>query len=195
MVRPMLTDLNPDELHYYPFIISQDRFDGSCNTVEDSFCQIHVPNKIGDLSLKVFTMIKGKNKSKTLVKHISCKWKCGLEVEDVIQKKNEVMISVSIQVQKIIKHDVCEEDYMWNRSICACECDKDSGINEYLKQCTCMRNLVVTWKEIVDTSVTTSINSINKINNWLLCVVLLAILETSLFSITKTWVSDRLFSR
>ena len=73
MVRPILTDLNPDELHYYPFIISLDRFDGSCSTVEDSSCQIHVPNKIGDLSLKVFTMIKGQNKPKTLVKHISCK--------------------------------------------------------------------------------------------------------------------------
>ena len=37
LVRPTLIDLNLDELLYYPFIISMDRCDGSCNTVEDSY--------------------------------------------------------------------------------------------------------------------------------------------------------------
>ena len=37
MVRPKLIIVNPDELHYYPFIISLGRYDGSCNTVEDRF--------------------------------------------------------------------------------------------------------------------------------------------------------------
>ena len=38
--RPPLTnsnsniDLNPDELGYYPFVVSLDRCDGSCNTVD-----------------------------------------------------------------------------------------------------------------------------------------------------------------
>ena len=31
-VEPMLIDLNPYEFRYYPFTISLDRFDGSCNT-------------------------------------------------------------------------------------------------------------------------------------------------------------------
>ena len=66
MVRSMLIDLSPDELHYYPFIISLDRFDGSCSTVEDPFCRICVPNKIEDVNLKVFTMIKGKTNQKHL---------------------------------------------------------------------------------------------------------------------------------
>ena len=37
MVRPMLIDVNPDELHYYPYIISLDRCDGSCNNAQDQF--------------------------------------------------------------------------------------------------------------------------------------------------------------
>ena len=37
MVRQIKTDLNPDEYHYYPFIISLDRCGKSCNTVEDPF--------------------------------------------------------------------------------------------------------------------------------------------------------------
>ena len=43
--RPTITDLNPDELHYYPLIISLNRCDGSCNTVEDPFGRIWVTNK------------------------------------------------------------------------------------------------------------------------------------------------------
>ena len=45
MVRLTLLDWNPDKLHYYPFIISMDRFNESCNTVEDPFGRICVPNK------------------------------------------------------------------------------------------------------------------------------------------------------
>ena len=33
MVRPTLIDLNPVELRYYPFMISLDRCNGSCNVL------------------------------------------------------------------------------------------------------------------------------------------------------------------
>ena len=53
--------------------------DGSCNTVEDLFGRICVPNEIEDLNSKVFNMIKGINESKTLVKHISSECRCKLD--------------------------------------------------------------------------------------------------------------------
>ena len=53
MARPMLIDLNPDELHYYLFMICLDRCDGSYNTVEEPFGRICVPNKIEDVNLKI----------------------------------------------------------------------------------------------------------------------------------------------
>ena len=61
MVRPTLIYVNPDELYYYLFIISLGRHGGRCNTAEDPFCTTFVPNKIEDVSLKVFNMIKGIN--------------------------------------------------------------------------------------------------------------------------------------
>ena len=33
MIRPTLIDLNPIELNYYPFMISLDKYSGSCNFV------------------------------------------------------------------------------------------------------------------------------------------------------------------
>ena len=41
--------------------------DGSCNTMEDPFDRICIPNKMKDVNLKVFNMIKGINESKTLI--------------------------------------------------------------------------------------------------------------------------------
>ena len=39
MTRPYLSDLNPDEynhgLPYYPFMVNLDRWNGSCNLLDD----------------------------------------------------------------------------------------------------------------------------------------------------------------
>ena len=62
-----LIDLNFDEIYRYAFIISMKSCKGSCNTVEDPFNRICVPNK-----MRVFYVIKVRNELKALTKHISC---------------------------------------------------------------------------------------------------------------------------
>ena len=58
------------------FAFKSDRCAGSCNTFSDLSNKVCVPNKSEDLNLSVFNMIIGINESKTLTKHISCKFKC-----------------------------------------------------------------------------------------------------------------------
>ena len=38
IVRPILIDLNHVELKYYPFMISLDKYDGSCNVLSPKIC-------------------------------------------------------------------------------------------------------------------------------------------------------------
>ena len=59
MVKQTLIHLNPDKRHYCPLIISMNRSNGSCNTAEDPFCRICVPNEIEDVNQKISNMIKG----------------------------------------------------------------------------------------------------------------------------------------
>ena len=73
MVRPTLIDLNPVEQKYYPFMISLDKCSGSAKVLSPKIC---VPKKTKDLNVKVISMIKNRNESKTLAKHISCDCKC-----------------------------------------------------------------------------------------------------------------------
>ena len=79
-IQPTLINLDPNEysqeFHYNSFAVNLDRCVGSCNTINDLSNKVCVPNKTEDLNLSIFNMITGINESKTLTKHISCKWKC-----------------------------------------------------------------------------------------------------------------------
>ena len=66
MIRPMLNDLNLDELQYYPLDISMSRGGGSCNAAQDPFGRKCVLNKMNEVKLKVFNMIKRINEPKAL---------------------------------------------------------------------------------------------------------------------------------
>ena len=74
-----LINLHPNEycqeFHYYPFAVKLGRCVGSCNTFNNLYNKRCIPNKTEDLNLRVFNMITGINKSKTLTKHLSCKCK------------------------------------------------------------------------------------------------------------------------
>ena len=70
--EPYLNDLNPAELKYYPFVITLDKCDGSCNVLTKISGRIFVPNKTEDVNLSVFNLITRKNESKTLTKYTSC---------------------------------------------------------------------------------------------------------------------------
>ena len=43
--RPTLTDLNLVNLNYYPFLITLDEYNGSCNVGEDLSMKIRVSGK------------------------------------------------------------------------------------------------------------------------------------------------------
>ena len=85
MVRPILIDLNPVELKYYPYIISLDKCSESCNVLSPKIC---VPNETKDIDVKAFNIITNKNEAKEITKHISrdCKWKINSTICNSNQK-------------------------------------------------------------------------------------------------------------
>ena len=49
MVRPALIDMNPNELKYYPFMISLDKCTGSCNALS---LKMGPPKETKDINVK-----------------------------------------------------------------------------------------------------------------------------------------------
>ena len=77
MTRSFPIDLNHVELKYYPFMISLDKCNGSCNSINDLLSmRICVLSKAKQVNVKVVEMIRIIKEAKTLVKHISCDCKC-----------------------------------------------------------------------------------------------------------------------
>ena len=52
-----------------------------------------------DVNLNVFNMMTGINESKTLTKHISCKYKENLMAENIIQIKIEIKINLDVSAK------------------------------------------------------------------------------------------------
>lgn len=106
---------------------------------EDPFGRICVSNKTEDVNLKVFNMMNGINELKTVAKNISRE--CRYKSDGRKQKwdKNGTTVSVSVSVKKQYRHCSCE-DYAWNPSKCACDCDKNCENGEYLKECECIKS-------------------------------------------------------
>ena len=53
MVRATLVDLNCVELKFFPFMISLDKCNGSCNVLSPKIC---IPKKTKHINVKVFNM-------------------------------------------------------------------------------------------------------------------------------------------
>ena len=112
------------ELHYYLFAVSLDKCVGSCNTLDDLLSRVCVPNETEGLNLHVFDMITGSNESRTLTKHISCRWnegkKCNLNQKWNIDK-------CWCECKNVQEHRVCEKGYFWNPAASSCKNGKYAG--------------------------------------------------------------------
>ena len=71
-------------------MVKLDKCNGSCHTLDDPFGIIYVPNKTDDVYLNVLNMITEISESKTLTKHISCRFECKFDGRncDLNQKRN-----------------------------------------------------------------------------------------------------------
>ena len=51
----------------YPFTVGFNKCDGSCNTIDDLYTRVCVPNKVTNMNIKVFNLMSGINETRFLV--------------------------------------------------------------------------------------------------------------------------------
>ena len=118
MARPIFTDLNPIELTYYPFVVILGKCNGSLNFVDDLFTKLCVPSETKYVNVKIVNTITRINKSKTLVKHISCGFKC--KFNSTTCNSNQQWNNDTCQCE-CKKYGTCKKGYSWDPSTCICE--------------------------------------------------------------------------
>ena len=74
MVRPAVIDTNSNQLKYYPFMISLNKYSGNYNAFSP---KMSVPKEIKDINVKAVNMIRNNDEAKAMAEYISgdCKYK------------------------------------------------------------------------------------------------------------------------
>ena len=78
-IRTEIINLNTNEPMLYPYSIKINRCKGSCNTINDPYAKICVPDQIKNTNVKVFNLMSRTNKTRHIKWHRTCKCKCRLE--------------------------------------------------------------------------------------------------------------------
>ena len=123
-VRSEIISINSNNPMFYPFSIKVNKCSGNCNSINDPYARICVPDVIKDLNVKVFNLMSRTNKTRFIEWHE--KWnKCRCECKGLIDK------------------GVCDKGYTWNPSNRKCESNKSCDVGEYLdySDCKCRKKL------------------------------------------------------
>ena len=102
MTISSLIDLNLDKPDHYLLMINLERCGGSCDGLSSRICacnKICVPNKTEDVNLNIFNMITQINESKVLKNIFHVTVGANLAVENVIEIKIGITISVDVSAK------------------------------------------------------------------------------------------------
>ena len=141
--RPEIINVNSNNPIFYPFSIKASKCSGNCNSINDPYAKICVPNVIKNLNVKVFNLISRTNEARHIEWHETCRCQCRLDAIVCNNKRRWNNDKCWCECEELIDKGVCDKGYIWNPSNCECECDKSCDVREYLdyKNCKCRKKL------------------------------------------------------
>ena len=127
MPRPKILDVNEGvgEALFYPYNVLVNKCSGSCNTLDDPTEKMSVPNIIKRINMKVYNFLMRLNETRNVLWHESCK--CVCQLNSSVCNSKQIWNSDTCRCDDYNEDFAgiisCDKGYMWNPSICACECD------------------------------------------------------------------------
>ena len=78
-IKTEIINLNTIEPMFYPYSIKINKCKGSCNTINDPYAKICVPDEIKNTNVKVFKLMSRANEKGHIKRHKTWKCKCRLD--------------------------------------------------------------------------------------------------------------------
>ena len=143
-IRTEIINLNTNEPMFYPYSIKINRCKGSCNTINNPYAKICVPDQIKNTNLKVFNLLSITTETGHIKWHETCKCKCKLDTSICNNKQTWNDDRCICECKELIDKGMCDKGFIWNPSNCEYECDKSCDIGEYLdyKNCRCRKKII-----------------------------------------------------
>ena len=115
MVIPTLIDLKSVELKCYLFILSLDKYNGSCNVLS---WKIRVPKIAKGIYIQVINVITNKSEARMKTKNISCNCKC--KFNSTLSNSNQKWNNKTCQ-DECNNYHKGKKVYSWNPTTCMCD--------------------------------------------------------------------------
>ena len=78
-IRLEIISLNTNEPLFYPYGIKINKCKRNCNTINDPYAKICVPDNIKGAYVKAFNLMSITNETKHIKWHKTCKYRCRLD--------------------------------------------------------------------------------------------------------------------
>ena len=131
-IRSEIINFNTNEPMFYPCSITVNKCKGSCNTINDPYAKLCVPDIIKNINVKVFNVLSRTNETRHIEWHKTCKYKCRLDESVCNNKQRWNEDKCRCECKEFIDKGMCDKGFIWNPSYCECECDKSCDIGESL---------------------------------------------------------------
>ena len=127
-VRPKIVDISSNNLIFYPFIVKVNRCSGNCNSINDPYARICVPDIVKKINVKVFDLMSRTNETRSIKSHETCKCICRLNKIICNNKQRWNKGKCRCECKKLIDKGMCDKGFICN---CKCECDKSCNTSQY----------------------------------------------------------------
>ena len=97
-VKPKIVDVSSNNPIFYPFSVKINRCSGNCNSINNPYAKICVPDVVKNLNVKVFNLMSRTNETRSVKLHETCK--CISRLGGII----------------------CNSKQRWNKDQCRFEC-------------------------------------------------------------------------
>ena len=105
-IRPEIISINTNEPLLYPYSVKINRCKGSCNTINDPYAKICVPDQIKNRNVKVFNLMSITNETRHIKWHKTCKCRCRLDASICNNKYR-------CECKELIDEGMCDKGFIW----------------------------------------------------------------------------------
>ena len=143
-IRSEIINVNTNKPMFYSHSITINKCKGSCNTINEPYAKICIPDTIKNINVKVFNLMSRTNETKHIKWHKTCKCKCRLDASVCNNKQGWNEDKCKVECKELIDKEMYDKGFIWNPSNCECECDKSCDIGKYLgyKNCKCRKRII-----------------------------------------------------
>ena len=109
---------------FYPYSITINKCKGSCNTINDPYAKLCVPDTVKIINVKVFNFLSRTNETRHIELDKTCKCKCRLDASICNNKQRWNEDKCRCECKELIDEGMCDKGFIWYPSNCECEFDK-----------------------------------------------------------------------